>query len=770
MQVARLPGATRSLAGIAAARFPRYQRSLPRLTMRFRRRIKLWVPLAALSLVSGCGGGPAPGATSPDALHQGTISPDSLSDEEFAQRVQALLLDGRIAADRISPLVAVVQHQLGRADAHFARGERDVGLDVVTGALLLVRSGEFRPEMVEGRHGTLHTAAGVVAKLGDEGRARALYRLALEALPEGRERQAAQEHLQALDQWQQNTREPGTMQEATAHQLAAAKRALLERTPEVVKDAHAAITDWVSRSFEMGPEQPPRSFEEQDELFAGRQAQWSGAMTMAALYLRDGDASAALAALETDPIAQVAPERLVDRLRAATQGSADAWADLFGFFEARVASEEPFFDSDLARGAAWGAALGLYRAEPGQMRAAIPMATLLVEHGMADVMPSVVAGAIGESASQKEVAWAMRLIYRALLVLERRHDLVLARRVFDNAAGVLEVARRTGAKGEEAGPTADDLFYLMGAMESRAGQLDRARQLLVKALGSQAATDALRLLASIDWQRGQTEAALQSIGRILERATADGDVLAQARAHLFAYDVSSSAARHSEAGSHLEQALHLVLAARQQPGSTTFAAESERMFAEVLERYGDLAGARRASERALEAASNDLGQLTATLLDASRRALTHGDLTSGRLTLREALEADLKDIDLVYAALWQRLLELRVGATSDGAVEEALASIVKPGGWVGALRDWGKDDLSDEQLLERATTPVERVEAQFYVTLRRHFREPTERTREKLREVARSEAIELMEVRIARDLLNEGQGAPVQLPAGIVIP
>lgn len=194
------------------------------------------------------------------------------------------------------------------------------------------------------------------------------------------------------------------------------------------------------------------------------------------------------------------------------------------------------------------------------------------------------------------------------------------------------------------------------------------------------------------------------------------------------------------------------------------------MLAEVLERYGDIAGARRASERALEAASNDLGQLTATLLDASRRALTYGDLSGGRLTLREALEADLRDADLVYAALWQRLLELRVGATSDGAVEEALASIVKPTGWVAALRDWGKGDISDEQLLERATTVVERVEAQFYVALQRHFREPSERTRQQLRQVAESEAIELMEVRIARDLLSEAAPPSVALPADVVVP
>lgn len=739
--------------------------------MRFRRRINLlWVPLSALALATGCGAGPTPEAASPGALHSGTIRADSLSDEEFAKRAHDLLLDGRVAADRIAPLVAVVQHQLKRADAYFARGERDAGLDIVTGALLLVRSGELRPEMVEGRQATLQAAAAVVAKLGDEGRARALYRLALEALPEGRERHAASEHLAALDQWQKQTRESGTMQEATAHQLAAAKRALLERTPEAVQAAHTAVSEWVNRSFEMGPEQPPRSFEEQDELFAARQAQWTGAMTMVALYLRDGDAAAALTALESDPIAQVAPERLVERLQAATQGSADAWADLFGFFEARVASEEPFFDSDLARGAAWGAALALYRAEPRQMRAAIPLATLLVEHGMADVMPSVVAGAIGDSPGAKEVAWATRLIYRALLVLERRQDLALARRVFDNATGILEVARKVDAPGEQTGPTVADLFYLMGAMESRAGQLGRAHELLGQAMDSQAVMDALRLLASINWQRGQTEAALQSIEKTLQRATAEGDVLAQVRAHLFAYDVSSSAGPQSRAPAHLEQALRLVLAARQRSGSTTFAAESERMLAEVLERYGDIAGARRASERALEAASNDLGQLTATLLDASRRALTYGDLSGGRLTLREALEADLRDADLVYAALWQRLLELRVGATSDGAVEEALASIVKPTGWVAALRDWGKGDISDEQLLERATTVVERVEAQFYVALQRHFREPSERTRQQLRQVAESEAIELMEVRIARDLLSEAAPPSVALPADVVVP
>jgi hypothetical protein len=165
-----------------------------------------------------------------------------------------------------------------------------------------------------------------------------------------------------------------------------------------------------------------------------------------------------------------------------------------------------------------------------------------------------------------------------------------------------------------------------------------------------------------------------------------------------------------------------------------------------------------------------LRQLTANLLDASRRALVTSDLTAGRLALRRALDADLGAQDLVYVALWTRLLHERLGAASDGTVEEALAGIPRNGSWVSALRDWARGALTDEALLHRASSEVERVEAQFYAVVRSHFRKQTSSTRAALSQVAQSRAIELIEVRIARELLATGGEPKPVLPKGVQIP
>ena len=201
-----------------------------------------------------------------------------------------------------------------------------------------------------------------------------------------------------------------------------------------------------------------------------------------------------------------------------------------------------------------------------------------------------------------------------------------------------------------------------------------------------------------------------------------------------------------------------------------FRSAVERVLADILERYGDAEGANRAARRAGDAARNDVWQLTATFLDAARRALSMGDLEAGRSALRDALDADLADSDLIYAALWVKLLHERAGKPSDGTVEEALARIDADGTWTAVLRDWGKGQLSAEQLLARASTPVEKVEAEFYIALSAHMVQQSEATTQQLRDVANSEAIELVEVRIARDFVGEGGAPTPAIPQGVSLP
>jgi tetratricopeptide (TPR) repeat protein len=311
----------------------------------------------------------------------------------------------------------------------------------------------------------------------------------------------------------------------------------------------------------------------------------------------------------------------------------------------------------------------------------------------------------------------------------------------------------------------------MGAMESRAGDLTKARPLLQKAVEAKPTPPSLRLLAAIDRQQGRLPEALGSLTQMLALVRQQGDASQEAATQVMIYDLLRASGKQEQAATALSVALERALFARKNARTGPALAAVERVLADILERYGDAAGAKRAVQRAGDAARNDVWQLTATYLDATRRALSMGDLEAGREALRGAIDADLADTDLVYAALWVKLLHQRVGKPSDGSVEEALARIDQDGTWTAALRDWGKGQLTSEQLIARASTRVEKVEAEFYAALSAHFVSASKATEQRLEKVATSEAIELVEVRIARDFVNPASQAPKpSIPAGVTIP
>ncbi|HTV25460.1 MAG TPA: hypothetical protein VMG12_42485, partial [Polyangiaceae bacterium] len=252
-----------------------------------------------------------------------------------------------------------------------------------------------------------------------------------------------------------------------------------------------------------------------------------------------------------------------------------------------------------------------------------------------------------------------------------------------------------------------------------------------------------------------------------------GDASVQAETHLLRFEVlremgDNSPAANARAEEALESALMLGLGARTAAQSGQDLAGAERVLGRVLEHYDAKDAVRRASKRAYEASRNDIRQMTETVLDTSRRALTSGDLRAARDSVRHAVSADLADEDTVYAALWLKLLEQRLKVVSDGTADEALSSIDSTNGWVAKLAAWGRGKMSAQDLVGQAGTRVEQVEAKFYTAM---AGPPDERSNEKLREVARSEAIQLVEVTIARDLLSSQQKLPKpKLPANVQLP
>jgi tetratricopeptide (TPR) repeat protein len=653
-------------------------------------------------------------------------------------------------------------------------------LDVASGALLLARTGELHPKSLTGFAGVLVSAADEAARRGDEGRARAFYELAkaasspTDAVAEHR----ASEHLRALEGWESSTQSDGTMQSASSRTTSAVKRALVSRDAAVVNEAEREIVKWVERAIDVHRvDAPIQSIFDHDERTAARLVYYTGVQTMIALHLRDGNAAAALAALDDDAMAAIREPRFVTGLLSAAEGDADAWFDWYRLYQSAL--EEPeFFDSDLARAAQWGIAVELLRADGGTIASALPMITLLNQFGMPDVGPALLAPRIKPKAERAEPTElqarqaALGLVFRSLETLERRNDIGLARRVFENVEPLLS-AWGSSAKGGDADKqlSAVDFYETMGALEVRGGNLERALPLLQKANTARPSVETLRLLASIERQRGQLQQALALSQQLQQLAARQQLPVAESQGLLLTYDIQSELRKGPDAAATLGKALALLLSLRQQPTTPRLAAAIERNLAQVLERYGQFDAARRANERARSAAVSDEAQLSDVLLDEARRSLTYGELSHGRLALRHALEVGIESSSLLYAALWQQLLELRVRAVSDGTVEEAFSRLVGEPGWIGVLASWATGRIDDESLVAKATSDSELVEAKFYGAMRQYAASPSAASKEQLQTVAHSPAIELIEVRIARDLTNQpAAGAWPVLPPNTILP
>ncbi len=494
------------------------------------------LPTAVVALfLAGAWGACSPGAnTQPAASPQAPAlsSIPALSEEQFAPAVKELLTSDGSANDRSTQIAAAIQHQLGRASGYFARDLDHQGVNATVGALLLARALELHPQTLRNYAVVLLEAADVVAKSGDEGRARALYELAVESEPaNGVLTARAKNHLEALYQWELATHTDGSMQAAQARRLAAVKRALLKREPGAMKAARDAIRDWVDVAIEFERlEEPPRSSFELDERITANIAVRTAAQCLVALYLRDGDAAGAIAALRDEGLEVATP--LQEALQGAADGSVDGWMAWYQEFQAEL--EHPFhFDHDIARAAQWGAATSIVRvaakAEPRSAMAALPVANLLVDFGMPDVVPLLLSDMSAKHAEREEQQRedeakqvGLAFIYRSLLQLDASDDLPLARRVFENTKPLLD--GYSGAKDQRPSPV--HFYELMGTLEARAGDLARAFPLLSRSAKLRPSVDTFRLLSAIERQKRRLPRGVD-VGQSVDGTRQQGTVTAR---------------------------------------------------------------------------------------------------------------------------------------------------------------------------------------------------------------------------------------------------
>ncbi|HKY36181.1 MAG TPA: hypothetical protein VJN18_09595 [Polyangiaceae bacterium] len=735
--------------------------------------------LSLLFCLSGCAGGPGSGGAPKSPLDAGgPVRAAAVDERSFGSSTYKLLLSPEGTSERASLLIGVTRHQLKRAASRFASGNAAAGLSAVGGAFLLGRTGELRPEMLHGGERALDDAATEVARVGNDGRALALYSMLLPRLPQGVLRNDVQDHLAAIERFRQETRGSGAITTASATARAAISRALLDTGPQAMDQAKKATVAWLRQALATNiGEAPIHSSQERDEAYETYRALRAGGYTVAALFLRQRDPRGALSLLDSAGLERLMAPELRDRLeRSSDEQDPDAWADLYRFFDSARSSADGMvdrdllIDSELLDAAAFGAAEGLFRAEPSSMRGALPLAHELSTHGMAEVAPLVIAPAVSEHPDPEALGAALGFVMRVVAEEEDAAGLLAARATFENAAPLLELASTPQARGRVR-PSAGRVFFAMGATEVRHGELDRARPLLLKSLALEPSSDAYLLLVAIDRQRGKLGDALGWADKAVEASRAALDLLTEADAQITRFELFREQNSAADASRALEAALTRALLAQKQSRGGAMQARAERVLARVLEHYGDQRAIRRATERAFEAAGTDPRILTATVMDAARRGLTLSDLKVARAAVERAVSAGMPGEDLIYPALWLQLVEKKLRVPSSSAVEDAYSSIDDASGWPSRLRAWATGRLSDAELLAAAKDRAQRTEAIFYAAMARHAQGSAEDAKAGLEQVAKSEAIDLVEVAIARDLLaTYDKPKDFKLPANVVVP
>jgi cellulose synthase operon protein C len=706
-------------------------------------------------------------------------------DDAFAASVHRILRDGRQSPARTALLAGVIGRQLAHAKDQFDARQNERGMASVTGALYLLRAGEFHPSLIAGGADALKMAIDVVAPRGDEGRAAALLAIRSTLLAPGTaERKDNDEHIAALSTWMRETRKDGSLGSLGGEQRVLAQRSLLEPTTEALGRARQTTVRWIEASTKAWQDVTTSSTRlKRDDALETFRAMRSGAETLVALRLRHGDAAGALADVEGNAAGKIIARGLYERLvRVANGGDAIAYRDLLSWLwspgrrENPVQLPIPSDDPDLAvepgvlRSALWGTALEAYRIDPMLSDINAALATLLVQLGMPEAAPLVLADAVVSHPDVAELSESLGAVLQSIVREEEAEDTASARRIYAASEPLLSLAARPELK-NSIEPTAARVRAVMGSIETRAGNLAAARPLLESAAAAEASVDALVSLASIDRQARRADKALEHLLLAATTAEAKTNPITRGEVFLRMTDIREDMQAQDKARADLAQALDAALDARQRAATVTTKSHAERLLARVLDRYADGAGVARAIERAFAAADQNKLECTATMLEAARESFVRRDPAAGRAAVRRGLSMGLRDDDLVYAALWLLLTEKDMKIAPDGTAARALAGIQDDGRWPSRLAAWGLGKLKDSDLASGARTLGQKTEASFYSAVARRIAGDSPSANTVLAEVANSVTVDLIEVDLARALLGRSPTvAGAKLPAGVKIP
>lgn len=716
-------------------------------------------------------------------MHAERAAPASaeVSDDAFAAAVRDLLVTDPGTPERAVRLKAVEGRQMTRAAARFKAHQAERGLAAVSGGLYLLHAGD-PVQGLFGDHGpeALRSAARELALKGDEGRARAAYDLLAPLAPDA-EKPEVQAHLAALDSWTRDAAGGGgPVASAGGLERASVHRRMLEPTSEALHDASAATGEWIRRAialrdrFRKNRVQPAR--EEGAEAWRAIE---TGPVVLSALYLRDGDPVGALAAIDRAQARELLEaERppYAQALEAAAQEpTVDRCIDLLHQLrplagrEATREDEDFADDRDVFGAAAFGTAAECYRLDPTVPEVALTLGVALEELGMAEATPAVLADTVRAHPEARVASEALALTLDAISSEEEAGDADSARRAFHAAQPVL-IAASDKALAGKVHPSPARVRAAMGEIELREGHIDDARTLFTQSVADEKLGSVLLSLARIEWRDGHAREALDHLRDAVTARDASRDAALRGEILLTISDVTHDQGDAAAARTPLTEALKDLVQSRNVPDADA-RARVERVLARVLDRFGAAQPAQRALERAYAAAPGDRRQATQTIELVVGRAFVRGDVAAAREGLQHALAADLESADLVYFALWVRLLERQLRVPSDGAPDRVFATMPDDGRWVSTLSRFGEGKLKGDELIARAASPIQKYEALFYDAMDHRAVGDTKGGDDLLRQVVAGTGIELSEVMLARDLLDPSKsqlGGP--LPPDVSIP
>lgn len=736
--------------------------------------------------LSGCGGGALTGAQAP----RSTPPSVAVSDDAFPNAVRDLLLSEAGSKEERARLKGVEERQMLRAEAQFKIHSPERGVLAVQGGLYLVRTGEIDSAVNANAAGALSGAVHELAGRGDEGGSQALYDLLFRVTTDSAARKDIQQHLDAIHAWKVSVgANLSPMQRAGAAENTAVQRSMLEPSEESRADAEKRIGEWVEAAIKWEKaaraHQIERSMQSEEDQLEAIRALNTGGSVLAVLHLRTGDVSGALSAIDDlrergktqgveDQNGFTQPELLQALLDVDKSADAGHWLELLHALRPHpvhnddgrggARDEEMQADVDqpeLLRAAAFGVAREAFRADPSMPESAGAVAIALQEYGMADASPAVLIDAVRAHADPRVIGESLTLSMQAIAHEVDAGNTDGARRAYKAAAPLIALAEQKEIQGK-ATPSAARIRAMMGEVELHDGNVADAKKLFEAAVAEEPSGGIFAALARIDRAAGNIPAANDHLKQALAASDSAKDSALRGEILLMQSDIAREGGDMNAAKSFLTDALKGLAKARTgQEGEGL--ARIERMLARVLDRFGAAKQARSALDRALAAAPRDKDEMSATLGIAVAAALVHNDVESARAGLHRGASSDLTDEDLVYLALWARATEKQMKVTTDGDADKVFASIADDGRWIGRLCAFASGKIKADDLVKSAKTPAQKTEAAFYVGLDRRAAGDVAGAQTLFKQALSSGGVDLMEVGLARDIL-EGPNAFVTGP------